>query len=34
MDNSVWAPQFQTVRILDEAGRILPVKNKSELTQV
>ena len=34
MDNSVWAPQFQTVRLLDNAGRILPVKNKSELTQV
>jgi hypothetical protein len=34
MDNSVWAPQFQTVRLLDDAGRILPVKNKSELTQV
>ena len=34
MDNSVWAPQFQTVRLLDGAGRIVPVKNKSELTQV
>lgn len=34
MDNSVWAPQFQSVRLLDDAGRILPVKNKSELTQV
>jgi hypothetical protein len=34
MDNSVWAPQFQTVRLLDEAGRISPVKNKFELTQV
>jgi hypothetical protein len=34
MDNSVWAPQFQTVSLLDEAGRILPVKNKSELTRV
>lgn len=34
MDNSVWAPQFQTVRLLDHVGRILPVKNKSELTQV
>ncbi len=34
MDNSVWAPQFQSVRLLDDAGRILPVKNKSELTRV
>jgi hypothetical protein len=34
MDNSVWAPQFQSVRLLDETGRILPVKNKSELTRV
>ena len=34
MDNSVWAPQFQSVRLLDEAGRIVPVKNKSELTRV
>ena len=34
MDNSVWAPQFQSVRLLDGAGRIVPVKNKSELTQV
>lgn len=34
MDNSVWAPQFQTVRLLDGTGRIVPVKNKSELTQV
>lgn len=34
MDNSVWAPQFQSVRLLDDAGRILTVKNKSELTQV
>jgi hypothetical protein len=34
MDSSVWAPQFQSVRLLDDAGRILPVKNKSELTQV
>lgn len=34
MDNAVWAPQFQSVRLLDDAGRILPVKNKSELTQV
>lgn len=34
MDNSVWAPQFQTIRLLDDAGHILKVKNKSELTQV
>ena len=34
MDNSVWAPQFQTVRLMDETGRIVSVKNKSELTQV
>lgn len=34
MDNSVWALQFQSVRLLDEAGRIVPVKNKAELTQV
>jgi hypothetical protein len=33
MDNAVWAPQFQSVRLLD-AGRNLSVKNKSELTQV
>lgn len=34
MDKAVWAPQFQSVRLLDDAGRILTVKNKSELTQV
>ena len=34
MDNEGWAPQFQSVRLLDDAGRILPVRNKSELTQV
>ena len=34
MNNSVWAPQFQSVRLLDDAGRILPVKHKYELTQV
>ena len=34
MDNSVWAPQFPSVRLLDDAGRKLKVKNKSELTQV
>lgn len=31
MNNSVWATQFQSVRHLDDAGRILPVKYKSEL---
>ena len=34
MDNSVWAPQFQSVRLLDESGRVLPVKYKSELSRV
>ena len=34
MDNAVWAPQFQSVRLLDDAGRNLTVKNKSELKQV
>ena len=34
MDNAGWAPQFQTVRVFDESGRILPVKNKSELQRV
>lgn len=34
MDNAGWAPQFQSVRLLDDAGRNLTVKNKSELTQV
>ncbi len=34
MDAAGWAPQFQTVRLLDGAGRALPVKNKSDLTQV
>jgi hypothetical protein len=34
MDNAVWAPQFQSVRLLDDAGRNLKVQNKSELTQV
>ena len=34
MDNAVWAPKFQSVRLLDDAGRNLTVKNKSELTQV
>jgi hypothetical protein len=34
MNNSVWVPQFQAVRLLDDAGRIVPVKHKSELTRV
>ena len=34
MDAAGWAPQFQTVRLLDGSGRILLVRNKSELTQV
>ena len=34
MDNSVWAPQFQSVRLLDGTGRIVPVMNKFELMQV
>jgi hypothetical protein len=34
MDAAGWAPQFQTVRLLDGAGRILPVRHKSDLTQV
>jgi hypothetical protein len=34
MDAAGWAPQFQTVRLLDGVGRILPVRNKSELNQV
>ena len=34
MNNSVWAPQFLSVRLLDDAGRTLKVKNKSELMQV
>ena len=34
MDNAAWAPQFQSVRLLDNAGRNLTVKNKSELMQV
>jgi hypothetical protein len=34
MDAAGWAPKFQTVRLLDGAGRALSVKNKSELTQV
>ncbi len=34
MDAAGWAPQFQSVRLLDETGRILMAKNKSELTLV
>lgn len=34
MDAAGWAPQFKTVRLLDGAGRSLPVRNKSDLTQV
>jgi hypothetical protein len=34
MDKSVWAPQFPAVRLLDGAGRIVPMKHKSEWTQV
>lgn len=34
LDSAGWAPQFQTVRLLDDAGRILLVKNKNELAQV
>lgn len=34
MDAGVWAPQFQSLRLLDESGRLLPVKNKAELARV
>ncbi len=34
MDTAGWAPQFKSVQLLNEAGRVLVVKNKSELTQV
>ena len=34
MDAAGWAPQFKTVRLLDGAGRSLPVRTKSDLTQV
>jgi hypothetical protein len=34
MDTAGWAPQFKSVQLLNEAGRILVVKNKSELKQV
>lgn len=29
-----WAPQFQTVRLLDEAGRALPARNRTDLARV
>ena len=31
MDTAGWAPQFKSVHLLNEAGRVLVVKNKSEL---
>ena len=34
MDTAGWAPQFKSVHLLNEAGRVLVVKNKSELMQV
>ena len=34
MDTAGWSPQFKSVHLLNEAGRVLVVKNKSELTQV
>jgi hypothetical protein len=34
MDTAGWAPQFKSVHLLNEAGRVLDVKNKSELKQV
>ena len=34
MDTAGWAPQFKSVQLLNEAGRVLVIKNKSELTQV
>ena len=34
MDTKGWAPQFRSVHLLNEAGRVLVVKNKSKLTQV
>ena len=34
MDTAGWAPQFKSVYLLNEAGQVLVVKNKSELTQV
>lgn len=29
-----WAPQFQAVRLLDEAGRALPTRNRADLARV
>jgi hypothetical protein len=34
MDTAGWAPQFKSVQLLNEAGQVLVVKNKSELKQV
>jgi len=34
MDTAGWAPQFKSVYLLNEAGQVLVVKNKSELKQV
>ena len=34
MGTAGWAPQFKSVHLLNEAGRVFVVKNKSELTQV
>ena len=34
MDTAGWAPQFKSVQLLNETGRVLVVKNKSELMQV
>ena len=34
MDTEGWAPQFKSVHLLNEAGRVLVVKSKSELKQV
>ena len=34
MDTAGWTPQFKSVQLLNEAGRVLVVKNKSELKQV
>ena len=34
MDIAGWAPQFKSVQLLNETGRVLVVKNKSELKQV
>ena len=34
MNTAGWAPQFKSVQLLNEDGRVLVVKNKSELKQV